>query len=119
MRPLENYVNTVEDTRSRLSAGQSGQAGWGVAAEAAWGVLRLPARIIALGLAVFLLTWMAAKYLPVPDLGKLTAAVSGDRMLNTVVAILVCAVGLSFAVFLWWVVDRFFKLISSGKVESA
>ena len=35
---------------------------------------------------------------------------------QTGVAVLIFIVGVSFAAFLWWVVDRYFKLISSGKM---
>ena len=76
-----------------------------------WSIVRLPLQIVATGLAFLLLFWVTSLF-HIPGLDRLGAAVSGDQLVPTVVAILVCAVGLSFAAFLWWVVGRFFMLVT-------
>lgn len=66
MNPVEGVGEIGRGQTGPSELSPTAQVGWSVAVRAAWEVLRLPVRIVALGMAVFLLTWMAAKYLPIP-----------------------------------------------------
>jgi hypothetical protein len=80
-----------------------------------WSVLKLPVQIVLIGGAVLLIGW-ASTLFHFSGLERLGAALSGNAVLPAFVAILFFVVGLSFAVFLWWIVDRYFSIISSGKL---
>jgi hypothetical protein len=81
-----------------------------------WSLLRLPAQILATGLAVLLLLWVSTLF-HVPGLDRFLTALGGEGT-NAFVAVMFFLVGLSFAAFLWWIVDRYFVLISSGKLTA-
>lgn len=78
-----------------------------------WSITRLPLQILTLGGAILLLFWLSTRF-RVPGLDQLSAAVSGKNLAPTVAALIIWAVGLTFTVFLWWLVGRFFKLLSNG-----
>jgi hypothetical protein len=80
-----------------------------------WSLFIWPARILLTGLSILLLAWITTLF-HIPYLTQLGAALSGPNILPTIIALLIFIVGLSFAGFLWWVVDRYFSLISSGKL---
>jgi hypothetical protein len=82
-----------------------------------WSVLKLPVQIVLIGGAVLLILW-ASTLFHFSGLERLGAALSGNAVLPTFVAVLVFVVGLSFAVFLWWIVDRYFSVITSGKLTT-
>jgi hypothetical protein len=84
---------------------------WGVL----WSVLKLPLQIILIGGAVLGVLWVSTLF-HFPGLERLGAALSGADVMPAFVAILFFVVGLSFAVFLWWIVDRYFSVITSGKL---
>src|SRR5262249_51878599 len=79
-----------------------------------WSVVKQPTRILLNGLAVLLLVWVAT-HIRVPAFDNIAASLAGINVLETIVALLVFLVGLAFAGFLWWAVDRFFALASTGK----
>jgi hypothetical protein len=81
-----------------------------------WSVLRLPTQIILTGAAVLLVLWGCTLF-HFAALERLGAALSGVQLVPTVVAVLFFLVGLSFAAFLWWVVGRYFNIVTSGKVS--
>jgi hypothetical protein len=64
---------------------------------------------------VLLVLW-ASTLFHFSGIERLGAALSGTAVLPAFVAILFFIVGLSFAVFLWWIVGRYFSIISSGKL---
>src|SRR5215475_3076069 len=81
---------------------------------ALWSTLRLPFQVLLLGLIVLLLIWLSTK-IHVPLFEDISKSLAGANVLETIVALLVFFVGLAFAGFLWWVVGRYFALVSSGK----
>ncbi len=83
---------------------------------AVWSVLKLPTQIVLTGVAVLLILWGCTLF-HFAALERLGAALSGVQLVPTVVAILFFLVGLSFAAFLWWVVGRYFTLLTSNKVS--
>jgi hypothetical protein len=92
-----------------------------------WSVVKLPAQILLVGLSILLLAWLSSHvYLPVfnhlvtmlSDTHAGGADPDDHPILQTVVALSIFIVGLSFAGFLWWVVERYFSLISSGKMTA-
>jgi hypothetical protein len=89
-----------------------------------WSVAKLPIQILLLGLTILLLAWLSSRFY-LPLFNQLLAAFGDTRatsddhpLLQTGVAILIFIVGVSFAAFLWWVVDRYFRLISSGTMTA-
>ena len=87
-------------------------------------VAKLPIQILLIGLIILLLAWLSSRFYS-PLFDKIVSALSATKgaadsddhpLLQTGVAVLIFIVGVSFAAFLWWVVDRYFKLISSGKM---
>src|SRR5215472_5344514 len=78
-----------------------------------WSALRLPLQILLLGLIILLLIWISTK-IHVPLFDDISKSLAGANVLETIVALLVFFVGLAFAGFLWWVVGRYFALVSSG-----
>jgi hypothetical protein len=93
-------------------------------ADRLWSVAKLPIQILLLGLTILLLAWLSSRfYMPlfnqlVAALGDAHANSDDHPLLQTGVAILIFIVGVSFAAFLWWVVDRYFRLISSGTMTA-
>jgi hypothetical protein len=83
-----------------------------------WSTLRLPVQVLLLGLIVLLLIWISTK-IHVPLFEDISKSLAGANVLETIVALLVFFVGLAFAGFLWWVVGRYFALVSSGKEISS
>ena len=83
-----------------------------------WAALRMPLQILLLGLIVLLLIWISTK-IHVPLFDDVSKSLAGANVLETIVALLVFFVGLAFAGFLWWVVGRYFALVSSGKELSS
>jgi hypothetical protein len=83
-----------------------------------WSALRLPIQILLLGLIILLLIWISTK-IRVPLFDDISKSLAGANVLETIVAMLVFFVGLAFAGFLWWVVGRYFALVSSGKELSS
>jgi hypothetical protein len=81
-----------------------------------WSLLKLPAQILATGLAVLLVLWVSTLF-HLPAIDRFLSALGGDST-NSFVAVLFFLVGLSFAAFLWWIVERYFVLISSGKLTA-
>ncbi len=93
-------------------------------ADKLWSVAKLPIQILLIGLILLLLAWLSSRFYS-PLFDKMVSALSGPPgstkpddhpILQTLVAVLIFIVGVSFAAFLWWVVDRYFRLISSGKM---
>lgn len=79
-------------------------------------VLKLPLQILAVGGAILALIF-GIRGLGLPTLGALgTAEVS---WLRVVVAVLIFAVGIAVAAFLWWLSARFFGLLKSGAADAA
>src|SRR6202012_5023253 len=85
---------------------------------AMWVTLRLPIQFLLLGLIVLLLVWLSTR-IHVPLFEDISKSLAGANVLVTIVALLVFCVGLAFAGFLWWVVGRYFALVSSGKEISS
>lgn len=80
-----------------------------------WSVLKVPVQIIFTGGAVLLVLWGCTLF-HFAALDRLGAALAGVQLVPSFVAVLFFLVGLGFAVFLWWIVGRYFSLISSGKL---
>jgi hypothetical protein len=80
-----------------------------------WSVLKAPTQIVLTGTAVLLILWGSTLF-HFAALDRLGAALSGTALVPSFVAVLFFLVGLSFAVFLWWIVGRYFSLITSGKL---
>jgi hypothetical protein len=89
------------------------------AASAFWlDVLRLPARILASGLAALAiaLLWRSAIG---PAFTEPLAASLDSSWGKLIVGILVFIVGVCVVMFLWWLTARFFNLIALGKIDGA
>jgi hypothetical protein len=80
-----------------------------------WSVLKLPTQIVLTGGAILAVLWASSQF-HFAALDRLGAALSGVQLVPSFVAILFFLVGLSFAVFLWWLVGRYFSLIVSDKM---
>jgi hypothetical protein len=74
-------------------------------------VVKAPTQILLIGMTVLLLVWIST-HIRVP---VFATSLAGANVLETIVALLVFLVGLAFAGFLWWVVGRYFALVSSGR----
>lgn len=72
-------------------------------------ILMLPLQILATGGAILLLLWVCTLF-RIPGIDRFVASLEGNGT-NAFVAVMIFFVGLSFAVFLWWVVDRYYVLI--------
>jgi cytochrome c biogenesis protein CcdA len=89
-------------------------------AELALEVLRLPLKIVALGSAVVLVGWMLQKGVGLPDLKAMAGFQLSDPKqdgLRIIVAVLIFAVGIATAGFLWWLSARFFGLIQGKQLD--
>jgi hypothetical protein len=84
-------------------------------------ILRLPLRIVTLGAAVVLVGWMLQKGVGMPDLKAMAAFQLNDPKqdgLRIIVAVLIFAVGIATAGFLWWLSARFFGLVQGKQLDS-
>jgi hypothetical protein len=106
-------MNTVSAELATVGATQDSKT-----RSALWLVVKLPTQILLIGLAVLLLVWITT-HIRVPIFEGLAASLAGANVLVTIVALLVFFVGLAFAGFLWWVVGRYFALVSSGRELSS
>lgn len=82
-------------------------------------LLRLPLQIVLVGGAVTLVGFMLQHGVGLPALSALQFNDTDKSGLRLVVAILIFAVGISAAVFLWWLSARFFKLIEGKSLDTA
>lgn len=81
-------------------------------------VLRLPVRIFLVGGAVILVFWLASQA-QFPGMSLLTAAQPASGTVQLLIGVLVFAIGVALAGFLWWLSARFFALIANKSLDNA
>ena len=81
-------------------------------------VLRLPVRILLVGGAVILVFWLASQA-QFPGMSLLTAAQPASGTVRLLIGVLVFAIGVALAGFLWWLSARFFALIANKSLDNA
>ncbi|HEV6964032.1 MULTISPECIES: hypothetical protein [Roseateles] len=82
-------------------------------------LLRLPLQIVLVGGAVTLVGMLLQHGIGMPSLSALQFDDKTASGLRLVVAVLIFAVGIAAAVFLWWLSSRFFGLIEGKSLDAA
>jgi len=82
-------------------------------------LLRLPLQIVLIGGAVTLVGMLLQHGIGLPSLSTLQFEDKTASGLRLVVAVLIFAVGIGAAVFLWWLSSRFFNLIEGKSLDAA
>ena len=77
----------------------------------------LPLRVLAMGVVILLLVG-APVYVLRDRLPDFSSAPPQQNWLLFLIAILVLAVGVGMALFLWWLTDRFFRLVINDKLSA-
>lgn len=84
---------------------------------ALWSVVKLPLQILFLGGSVLLLVLLTTKIFSGLGLsGVLNGLADKSSLFTLILGLIALLVGIGFAALLWWLSERFFTLISSGKL---